>query len=479
MNYFNPWIKFHRLTDFGTLTSIGVSITFIEGTHGMETNFLDVTILLTSIALIIFTILKFKLHPFLALLLASFFVGVAMKMSPIEMINAIENGIGSTLGFLATVIALGTILGKMMEISGAAERIALSLQRCRWLSSDVVMVLIGLFCGITLFVEVGVVLLIPLAFSVAQQTNTSLFKLAIPLCTALMAVHCVVPPPPAALYVTNALGADVGTVIIFGLIVGLIAALVGGPLFLKLLGQSLPFKPVPTEFSKLTLKQAHSLPSLKITLFTVFLPIALMLVKTIAELNPTIHSQLSQFLAFIGNPITAMFIAVFVAYYTLGLHRNMDMGSILKATENSFSSIANILLIIGAGGAFNSILKASGLADSMALMLTHLHMHPIVLAWLVALILHAAVGSATVAMMGATAIVAPMLSLYPEISPEIMAIAIGSGAIGFTIVTDSLFWLVKQYCGATLNETFKYYTSATLLASVTALGCTFLLSHFI
>lgn len=445
----------------------------------METNFLDVGILLTSICLIIFTILKFKLHPFLALLLASFFVGLAMNMQPLEMINAIENGIGSTLGFLATVIALGTILGKMMEISGAAERIALSLQRCRWLSTDIIMVLIGLLCGITLFVEVGVVLLIPLAFSIAKHTKTSLFKLAIPLCTALMAVHCVVPPHPAALYVTNKLGADVGTVIIFGLMVGLAASLIGGPLFLKLLGKRLPFKAVPEEFSNLTLREEHTLPSLKITLFTVFLPIGLMLIKTIAELNTQSQTAFYQFLDFIGNPITAMFIAVFVAYYTLGLRRHMKMAALLKDTESSFSSIANILLIIGAGGAFNSILKASGLADSMAILLSYLHMHPILLAWLVALILHAAVGSATVAMMGATAIVAPMLHLYPNLSPEIMAIAIGSGAIGCTIVTDSLFWLVKQYCGATLSETFKYYTSATFIASLIALGCTFLLSNFI
>lgn len=182
---------------------------------------------------------------------------------------------------------------------------------------------------------------------------------------------------------------------------------------------------------------------------------------------------------FIGNPIIAMFIAVFVAYYVLGLRRHMGMSALLSHTESGFSSIANILLIIGAGGAFNSILKTSGLADTLALMLSNLHMHPILLAWLVALILHAAVGSATVAMMGATAIVAPMLSLYPNVSPEIVTIAIGSGAIGCTIVTDSLFWLVKQYCGATLNETFKYYTTATFIASVLALGMTFLLSYVI
>ncbi|MGM7743810.1 GntT/GntP/DsdX family permease [Yersinia enterocolitica] len=393
----------------------------------MDSQIWVVGTLLTSIIIIIFTIVKLKIHPFLALLLASFYVGLLMGMNPLEMVNSIEGGIGGTLGFLAAVIGLGTILGKMMEISGAAERIGITLQRCRWLSPDVTMVLVGLICGITLFVEVGVVLLIPLAFSIAKKTNTSLLKLAIPLCTALMAVHCVVPPHPAAMYVTNALGADIGTVIVYGLVVGLAASLIGGPLFLRIVGQRLPFKAVPQAFSEVKIRNEDELPSLGATLFTVLLPIILMLAKT----------------------------------------------------EESFSSIANILLIIGAGGAFNGILKASGLADSLAVILSNLDMHPILLAWLVALILHAAVGSATVAMMGATAIVSPILPMYPNVSPEIITLAIGSGAIGFTIVTDSLFWLVKQYCGATLSETFKYYTTATFIASVIALGTTFLLSYII
>ena len=135
--------------------------------------------------------------------------------------------------------------------------------------------------------------------------------------------------------------------------------------------------------------------------------------------------------------------------------------------------------IIGAGGAFNGVLKASGLGDSLAIILSQLDMHPILLAWLVAIVLHAAVGSATVAMMGATALVSPIMVHYPDISPEIMTLAIGSGAIGCTMVTDSLFWLVKQYCGATLNETLKYYTTATLVASLMALAGTFLLSFIV
>ena len=436
-------------------------------------------VLITSILLIVISIIKFKLHPFLALLLSSFYVGALMGMKPLAMISSIEDGIGGTLGFLAAVIGLGTILGKMMEISGAAERIGITLQKCRWLSPDVIIVLIGMICGITLFVEVGVVLLIPLAFSIAKKTKTSLLMLAIPLCTALMAVHCIVPPHPAALYVTNALGADIGSVILYGLIIGIIASLAGGPIFLRIIKNRIPFKAVPEQFSNLKVRTAEELPSLSATLFTVLLPIFLMLIKTIAELNMDKNTSIYTVLEFTGNPITAMFIAAFVAYYMLGLRREMKMADLLNKTEDCFSTIGNILLIIAAGGAFNGILKASGLSDSLASILSLLDMHPILLAWLVAIILHAAVGSATVAMMGATAIVSPMLVLYPDISPEIITLAIGSGAIGCTIVTDSLFWLVKQYCGATMSEILKYYTTATFIASVVALMGTFLLSNFI
>ncbi len=445
----------------------------------MDSQIWFIVVLVTSIILIVYSIIKFKLHPFLSLLLASFYVGLLMKMPPLKMISAIEDGIGSTLGFLAAVIGLGTILGKMMEVSGAAERIGLTLQKCRFLSPQVIMVLVGLICGITLFVEVGVVLLIPLAFSIAKKTQTSLLTLAIPLCTALMAVHCIVPPHPAALFVTNALGADIGTVIVYGLIIGLLASLVAGPIFLKIINKKIPFKTVPKEFSEMKIRDELELPSLGATLFTVLLPIILMLIKTIAELNIDKTTFMYQILEFIGNPITAMFIGAFVAYYILGIRQKMRMSDLLIKTESGFSSIANILLIIGAGGAFNGVLKSSGLSDGLAGILSQLNMHPILLAWLVAIILHAAVGSATVAMMGATAIVSPMLPLYPDISPEIITLAIGSGAIGCTIVTDSLFWLVKQYCGATLNEIFKYYTSATFIASLVALAGTFLLSYII
>lgn len=145
-----------------------------------------------------------------------------------------------------------------------------------------------------------------------------------------MAVHCIVPPHPAALFVTNELGADMGTVIVAGLAVGLLASLVGGPLFLKVLGERLPFKTVPEAFSDMEIRQEKDLPSLGATLFTVLLPIVLMLIKTAAELNMEKGTSVYIALQFIGNPITAMFIAAFVAYYILGIRRNMGMSTLLK-----------------------------------------------------------------------------------------------------------------------------------------------------
>lgn len=445
----------------------------------MEKQFFVIVTLTCSIILILLTVIKFKVHPFLALLLASFYVGISMGMNPLEIVNAIEVGVGSTMSFLAVVIGLGVILGKLMDCSGAAERIGISLQRCHFLPPSVIMVLIGVFCGVMMFVEVGVVLLIPLAFSIAKRSGLSLLTLAIPLCTALMVVHCILPPHPAALFVTNKLGANIGLVIIYGLPVCLLASLISGPLLFKLFANRLPFVPVPAEFSDVEARQEDKLPALGITLFTVFLPIILMLSKTTAELLMDKKAHMYTLLEFLGNPITAMFIGVLVALYTLGVRQSIAMSTLLAKIEHCCASTGNVLLIISAGGAFNAILKESGLSDVLATTLSNLDIHPIILAWLVALTLHAAVGSATIAMMGATTIILPILPTYPNLSAEVVTLAIGSGAIGCTIFTDSLFWLVKQYSGITLNETFKYYTAATLVASVVALGGTFVVSLII
>lgn len=441
-----------------------------------------ICILVVAIGLIVFLILKCKIHAFIALALAAGFVGIATGMPLNQIAASIEKGVGGTLGFLALIIGFGSVLGKMLESSGGAQRIAQTLltklgkQNATW-----AMMFVGFIAGIPVFVEVGFVLLVPLVFVVAKDAGLSKMQVGVPLALALMVVHCIVPPHPAAMAISATLGADVGKVIVFGLLVGLPCAIVGGPVFVKFfMGHKSPEAadtPVTAAASPATAGDtADNLPGFGITLLTILLPLLIMVGKTILALVLPKDAALMPLILFVGNPITALLISVFFAYFSLGLARGRNMAELLTLTEKSFSPIAGILLIIGAGGAFNGILIDSGIGKSLASLLSTMPVSPIFLAWLIAGILHFAVGSATVAMISAAGIVLPMAELNPHISREVLTIAIGAGAIGWTQVTDSLFWIVKEYLGLSLTETIRNYTIPTTIASLVGLTAAFILN---
>ena len=203
----------------------------------------------------------------------------------------------------------------------------------------------------------------------------------------------------------------------------------------------------------------------------------IMVSKTIFELSPWKGSEIGTLVNFIGNPITALLISAFFAYWSLGLARGKTMQDLLKYTEQCFAPVAGILLVIGAGGAFNKVLIDSGLGVKLGDILTSLDMSPLILAWLVAAVMRFAVGSATVSMMTSAGIVLPMLPQYPNLDPAIVCLAVGSGAICFSHVTDSGFWIVKEYFGLTVQGALKSYTAATCVASVTAISITLLLAQ--
>ncbi|WP_166362086.1 gluconate:H+ symporter [Pseudomonas akapageensis] len=437
-------------------------------------------VLFCAIILIVFLIVKVRVHAFLALTAACFVVGIGSGMPLVQIASAFEKGVGGTLGFLAAIIGLGGILGKMLEESGGAERIAQTLlnalgkERASW-----AMMLVGFIAGIPVFFEVGFVLLIPLIYVVAKETRINLLYLGVPLAVSLMAVHCMLPPHPAAMAITGMLGADVGKVIVYGLMVALPTAIIAGPLWIKLVCKS----EAPTDQEAFLEEHcddstSRNLPGLGVTLLTILLPLLLMVGKTFATGLP--HDSMAfNVITFLGTPLIALSIAVLFAYWALGLRRGLSMPDLLAHTQKSFPPLASILLIIGAGGAFNGILVDSGVGDALAASLTQLNMNPIVLAWLVAGLMHFAVGSATVAMISAAGMVMPMLGAHPTVSKEIICVAIGAGAIGWTHVTDSAFWVVKEYLGVSLAEALKKFTSATVLASLIALGLTLLLSHVV
>ena len=262
---------------------------------------------------------------------------------------------------------------------------------------------------------------------------------------------------------------------LLGLCVGLVAASVGSLLWLGFL------KPQNEKLDELHSSNANidksNLPSNSSTFFVILLPLVLMLLKTPLNSLP-LSEGLGGFIAFISNPIIALLISVFVAYYLLGLRRNLTLAKLNDLSADAFFSIAGVLLIIGAGGAFNEVLVQSGVGNALKSMLENLSLNPVFLAWLVAIILHMAVGSATVAMISAAGIVAPLLD-GGGVSKEVLCIAIGSGAIGLTIVTDSLFWLVKESLGMSVNQMFKYFTTATTVASIVGLVLAFGLSYIV
>ena len=437
-------------------------------------------VLFCAIALIIFLIVKVRVHVFLALTAASFVVGIGSGMPLVKIASSYEAGVGGTLGFLATIIGLGGILGKMLEESGGAERIAQALlntlgkDRASW-----AMMLVGFIAGIPVFFEVGFVLLIPLIYVVAKETRINLLYLGVPLAVSLMAVHCMLPPHPAAMAITGMLGADVGKVIMYGLIVALPTAMIAGPLWVKLVCKT---EAPATQEAFLNEhcddSKTRDLPGLGVTLLTIALPLLLMVGKSFAAGLPH-ESTAFSVISFMGTPLIALSIAVVSAYWALGLRRGLTMADLLAYTQKSFPPLASILLIIGAGGAFNGILIDSGVGSALSASLTQLNMNPIVLAWLVAGLMHFAVGSATVAMISAAGMVLPMLGAHPTVSKEIICIAIGAGAMGWTHVTDSAFWVVKEYLGVSLTDALKTFTTATVLASSIALGLTLLLSRFV
>ncbi|EAX48891.1 gluconate transporter [Thermosinus carboxydivorans Nor1] len=436
-------------------------------------------VLFAAIGLIIFLIMKVRLHAFVTLIVACMFVGFATGMPLAKIGASIEAGMGSTLGFLATILGLGTILGKMLEVSRGAERLARTLinvlgkQRAGW-----AMMIVGFIAGIPVFFQVGFVLLIPLVFSVAVETGLSMVAIGIPMAVSLITVHCILPPHPAAMAIAGSLKADVGRIIMYGIIVGFPAAIIAGPLWANLVGNKFEFK-LPDHLQKRERVSDNEMPSFGITLFTVLLPLLIMVSKTIIELNAPKNAPYMSAVNFIGNPVTALLISALFAYYTLGLARGFSMKQILSFTDQCFGPVAGILLVIGGGGAFNKVLIDSGLGNELAKVLTGLSMNPIILAWLVAVVMRFSVGSATVAMMTAVGIVMPVLKAYPGLDPALIAVAIGAGAISFSHVNDSGFWIVKEFFGLSVTDTLKAYTSATCIAAVVALVATLALANIV
>ncbi|WP_418130394.1 GntP family permease [Variovorax sp. 375MFSha3.1] len=426
---------------------------------------------LVAILGLILLITRWRVHPFIALTLAAGFLGLTSGMPVDKVMKSFQDGFGGVLGFVGIVLGLGTMLGKMMAESGGADRIARTLidafgrERVHW-----AMMFAAFLVGIPLFFEIGFVLLIPLVFIVARRTGVSLIRIGIPLLAGLSVVHGLVPPHPGPLLAIGVFNADIGKTIFYGLIVGLPTAMIAGPIFGKFISKYVPGEASPELMEQLAREpEARELPGFGITLVTVLLPVALMLLKTFADVALDEKNIVRQWMDFIGHPITALLAALLLSLYTFGTARGFTARQIMKFVDDSLAPTAAIVLIIGAGGGFKQMLVASGVGNAIGQMALHAQVSPILLAWLVAGLIRIATGSATVATITGAGIVAPLATMVPGVNRELLVLATGAGSLILSHVNDAGFWLVKQYFNMSVAETFKTWTVMETLISVVAI----------
>ncbi|MDR7088312.1 MULTISPECIES: GntP family permease [Cellvibrio] len=434
-----------------------------------------------SIIALVLLIARYRLNPFITLTLVSLGLGLMAGIPAKDVVFVYEAGVGKTLGHIALVVALGTMLGKMMAESGGAEQIARTM--IRWFGEKNVhwaMVFIAFLVGFPIFFEVGFVLLIPIAFNVARRTGTSMLLVGLPMVAGLSVVHGLVPPHPAAMIAVGEYQANVGRTISYALLVGIPTAIIAGPIFAKWIAPRIQLPAVnPLEEQFIHADGERQLPGFGITLATILLPVFLMLLGGWANLIATPGTALNDFLLFIGNSVVALLIATLVSFYTLGIARGFNRDSILKFSHDCLAPTAGITLLVGAGGGLNRILVEAGIAKEIVSISSDMALTPLMMGWLVAALMRVATGSATVAMSTAAGIVAPiaLAAGYPH--PELLVIATGAGSLILSHVNDGGFWLIKEYFNMTVTQTLKTWTVLETIISVVALGFVSLIAAFI
>ena len=434
-----------------------------------------------AIGAVVILIARFRLNPFIVLFTVSILLALIAGMPADKVVGSFEAGAGHVLGHVGTVIALGTMLGKMLAESGGADRIALTISNVAGRRRvDWAMMLIGLLIGLPVFFEVGFVLLIPLAFVLAERTDTPLLRVALPMGAALSVTHALIPPHPAALLAVSAYHANIGRTILLGIVIGTPIAIIAGPLFGRFASaRVIPVGVNPLAKQFVSSKPPTSLPGFGITVFTILSPVMLMLIGSVADRITTPHSGPSTVLHFIGNTDIALLLATILSFYVLGQARGFSRETILRFTNECLGPTALIMLLIGAGGGFGRVLVDSGVSKSITDAALGAHMPLLILAWMLAAIVRIACGSATVAMATASGIVAPILASSTGVSPELMVLVTGAGSVAFGPMNDAGFWQIKEYLGLTVPQTIKTWSALETLIAICGLVFCLIASIFV
>ncbi|WP_037183026.1 GntP family permease [Rhodococcoides fascians] len=426
---------------------------------------------IVGVAVIIGLITWLKLHPFVSLTIGAVGVGIAAELGAADSVAAFVEGFGSTMGSVGILIGFGAMFGKLLADSGGADRVVDTLVGK---SSPALlpwtMALVGAVIGLPMFFEIGLVLLMPVIILVARRSGQPLIRIAIPTLAGLSAMHGLVPPHPGPLVAVSALDANLGLTLGLGVIVAIPTVVVAGPLFGKLASKWVDV-PVPALFETSENEESRRRPTFAATLAAILLPVVLMLGKAAADvIAAESSSPLKGLLDFLGTPVVALGIAVLAGIFLLGRGGGMDRPAIAKSVESSLPPIAGILLIVGAGGGFKQVLIDTGIADVIADAIKSSSLPVLFLAWLVAVLIRVATGSATVATVTASGILAPVAAELSSTHVSLMVLAIGAGSLFLSHVNDAGFWLVKEYLGTSVVQNLKTWSVMECVISVTGLA---------
>jgi len=436
---------------------------------------------LLAIASIIVLISATKLPPFLSILIGTFIAGVGAGLPPEEVAKAFSKGAGAILGEAGIIIALGSMLGALMAESGAADRIATTLLGLgKGKSLPWVMALVAMVIGLPLFFEVGLVMMVPIIFVMAKRSNQPLLKIAIPALAGMTTLHALMPPHPGPLIAVSALHADLGLTMLLGLCLAVPAVILAGPLYGNWLSKRMHVDE-PADIGALfsAPPKAPRQPSFGVSLLIILLPVILMLGSTLAKVAMSPENPLALTLKFLGEPLIALGLAVIAAVVCLGWAAGMPRAEVGNTLRKALAPIAVLLLTIGAGGGLKQTLLDAGVSQTISKVAEGAHMPYLLLAWLIAVALRQATGSATVATTTTAGILAPMMAGLAATQSSLVALAIGAGSVFFCHVNDAGFWMVREYFGLQLKQTIWVWSVLQTIVSVVGLVGTLLLWHFL
>ena len=431
-----------------------------------------VTVTVAAVALLLVLILGVKMHAFLALLISSMALGLAAGEAPLPVLKSMQAGVGDSLSFVAVVVGLGAMIGRFVEYSGGGRVLAdWLLARFGQKRGDWAGLATGFLVGLPVFFEVGFVILAPLTWSLAKESRRSILFFGLPMAAALTVLHSLAPPHPAPSVAAQMLGADMGQTILFGVALSIPLMVVSGIWYGNWIsGRIAPALPALATESSAGEPAPSRTPSVGLIVVLLALPVLLIFAATLADILKLPGKAAFDF---IGHPFSALLITVLTSGYFLGIRQGLSPAGVTRLATDSLKPLATLLLIIGGGGAFKQVIVDSGVAPYTGHLLAATRISPLLIAFSISVALRAATGSATVAIVTAAGVLAPMMKQFSGYHPEMMVLAVCCGGTALSHVNDAGFWIVKEYLGMTVTETLRSWTVMKLVSG--AVGIVLLL----